>query len=116
MANKPAGGYGSKQIVTKPQPKREPLARAVDPSSVSYMGQSLAFRPGPLYTGTGLNSQKAGQANSMVVGVGGGRTVMKSGTQHTYGAPRQPEPDRAPDVPGAKPGRDILSQYGPESK
>ena len=102
--------------MTKPQPKYEPLAKAVQPARADKLGQALAYPPGPIYQGKGFNSTKAGQPNSMVSGPGGGRTVMRSGSQAMHGPVRQGEPDRAPDPPATRPGKDILSDFGPESK
>jgi hypothetical protein len=101
------GGIGSNKLVTKPQPKTEPLAKAVMPGRADMQGQALAFDPGPLYSGKGFNSTKAGQANSMVSGPGGGRTVMRSGSQATHG-PVNSGSHRE----GA--GKDILSEFGPD--
>ena len=114
MANRAGSGIESNKLVRKPQPKTEPLAKAVQPGRADKFGQALAYPVGPIYQGKGFNSTKAGQPNNMVSGPGGGRTVMASGTQGTHGPTRPGEPDRAPDVPATRPGRDILSDYGPE--
>jgi hypothetical protein len=102
------GGINSNKLVTKPQPKTEPLAKAITPGRADMQGQALTFNPGPLYSGKGFNSTKAGQPNSMVSGPGGGRVLYgQGGTQGTHGAVNRGEgPNNPP--------RDILSEFGPE--
>jgi hypothetical protein len=112
MSHSPGGGYGSNKVVHSRNPKTEPHARAASESEVSHIGQALAFEPDPLFSGEGYNAPP--RTTPWSVGVGVGRTVMASGSQGTHGPTRAGEPDRAPDPPATRPGRDILSDYGPE--
>jgi hypothetical protein len=117
MAHRAGGGIQSNKIVYRTGPKREPLAKAVDPVGVSHLGTSIAYKPNPLYTGKGFNSAEAGRPHNMMSGPGGGRVLYgQSGTNKQYGPANPGDRSSAPDVPGAKPGRDILRDYGPESK
>jgi hypothetical protein len=115
-SHRAGGGINSNKVIAKPQPKYEPLAKAVKPGRADEFGQALAYPVGPIYQGKGFNSTKAGQPNNMVSGPGGGRTVMASGTQGTHGPVRQGEADHAPDPPATRGGKDILREFGPESK
>jgi len=102
--HRPAGGVHSKQVIHKPQPKVEPKAKAINPAGVSHLGISQFLGREPLEGGRGFNAP-VGPTNNLVSGPGGGRTIYKSGSQHGMG-PAKPMPE----------GRDILSEYGPESK
>ena len=102
--HRPAGGLHSKQTVHKPQPKVEPRAKAINPEAVAQIGISSFLGKEPIYEGRGFNAP-VGPTNTLVSGPGGGRTIYKSGSQHGMGPAREmPE------------GKDILSEYGPESK
>jgi hypothetical protein len=107
MANKPAGGLGSNKVIHRNAPKAEPKPRAVNPAAVNQLGEALAFRPEPLFVGKGYATPQGPSDNVAAVGVGGGRTVMSSGSQATHG-PVVPGSHR----PGA--GKDILSEFGPD--
>jgi hypothetical protein len=101
--HRPAGGVHSKQTVHRPLSKAEPKPHAIDPKAVSQIGlQSFlgrdALREGRGYGPVGPTD------NVAAVGVGGGRTIYKSGSQHGMG-PAKPMPE----------GRDTLAEYGPES-
>jgi hypothetical protein len=101
--HRPAGGVHSKQVIHKPQPKREPRSHAIDPGAVSQIGTSRFLGREELRTGKGYEAP-VGPTSTMVSGPGGGRTVYKSGGQHGLG-PAKPMPE----------GRDTLAEYGPES-
>jgi hypothetical protein len=117
MAHKPAGGLGSNKVVQRRAPKAEPVPQKINIHAVSTLGQAVAFKPEPLTAGRGYATPQGPSDNVAAVGVGGGRTLYgQSGMQHTHGPVRQGQPDKAPDIPGAKPGKDILKMYGPESK
>jgi hypothetical protein len=113
MSHEPGGGIASKNVVHSRNPKTEPVAKAVRPGEADYLGQALAYEPPDLYDGEGYNAPP--RSTPWSVGVGVGREVMSSGSQGHHGPARQGEPDRAPDVPATRGGRDILKDYGPES-
>jgi hypothetical protein len=116
MPNKPAGGLGSRQVVKSRAPKVEPIPHKVSVAAVSQLGEAVAFKPEPLTAGRGY-AEPQGPTSNMGQGPGANRVLYgQSGTQRTYGPTRGGEPDRAPDIPGTKPGKDILRDYGPESK
>jgi hypothetical protein len=97
------GGHGSRQVTHTRAPKAEPKPHAIEPKAVSQIGiQSFlgrdALREGRGYGPVGPTD------NVAAVGVGGGRTIYKSGSQHGMG--------QAKPMPA---GRDTLAEYGPES-
>jgi hypothetical protein len=105
MSHKPAGGLHSRQVVHKPQPKVEPKPQAVNPASVSQLGEALGFKPEPMFVGKGYATPQ-GPKDNLVSGPGGGRVLYgQSGVQGQHG-PAVPGSHR----PGA--GKDILSEYG----
>jgi hypothetical protein len=97
MSHKPAGGIGSRNVVSKPV-KVGAGARGVNTRFVSSVGQSMgnkateqsgtipyvreevygggSFRPAPMGNAV---------AASTVCGPGGSRTVMRSGQQNQWG-------------------------------
>jgi hypothetical protein len=83
--HRPAGGLHSKQTIHKPQPKFEPRAKAMSVERVSQIGATVSFRKPPLEEGRGYNAP-VGPTSTLVSGPGGGRTVMKSGSQGQHGA------------------------------
>jgi hypothetical protein len=83
--HRPGGGLHSKQTVHKPQPKVEPRAKAINPAGVSHLGISQFLGREPLERGLGYNPP-VGPTNNLVSGPGGGRTVMKSGSQGPHGS------------------------------
>jgi len=114
MTHYPGGGIDSKNVKHTRNPKTEPNAQAADVASVSQVGQAVGFEADPLFSGPGYNPPP--RETPWSVGPGVGRRVMPPGSQGHYGPSAQGEPDRAPDVPATRPGRDILRDYGPESK
>jgi hypothetical protein len=110
------GGITSNKVVHRPAPKAEPRSRAVNPAYADQLGRALgnhATNSGktlkggavPMDAGRGYQGPKGPSDNVAAVGVGGGRTVMKSGTQSMHG---QPVRSATP------PARDILGDFGPE--
>jgi hypothetical protein len=110
------GGITSNKLVTTRAPKAEPRARAQSPSAVSKLGamqgnhatgqgRNVNVPPPKLDAGRGYQPPSGPTDNVAAVGVGGGRTVYRSGSQGSTPVAR-PMP----------PGRDILSEFGPESK
>jgi hypothetical protein len=98
------GGITSNKLVQSRAPKAEPKAHAMSPGGVSRIGvhPSPLSRPEPIEAGRGF--QPVGPTDNVAaVGVGGGRTVHRTGSQ-------SPTP-AAKAMPA---GRDILSEFGPE--
>jgi hypothetical protein len=114
------GGYDSRQVKKSTGYKTEPVSKAVSPAGANQQGAATAFKKEDLYSGKGYTPQPCGPTgvpgkyNAAKQGPGSGRTVMPSGSQSQYGPVAQGQQNRAPDVPATKPGRDILSDYGPE--
>jgi hypothetical protein len=122
MKIKSGGGITSNKLKESKAYKTEPKPTAISPAAVNQMGVSTHFpkeklEQGPGYrTGpqqpTGIAGARKGPSGA---GPGGmGRTIYSSGSQAQHGPVNPGERDRAPDVPGAAPGRDILRDYGPE--
>jgi hypothetical protein len=97
QGNRPAGGLGSRVVKHSSNPKVEPRPRAVNPAAAGQLGTSLGDHatvkqsPGarplkgagqPVYGGPGYEAKGPMQGK---VGVGGGRTIHKSGSQATHG-------------------------------
>jgi len=82
---------------------------------------AVQFKKEPLQQGAGYEPGKVGSTgiagatyNAAKAGPGSQRTIYKSGSQMQHGPVAQGSRNTAPDVPGTVPGRDILSDYGPE--
>jgi hypothetical protein len=118
---KSGGGITMNKVSHASGPKREPIARAVSPAAVSQMGVATPFPKEPLHQGKGYSQGPMpptgipGKYNSAWEGPGSGRTIYRTGAQNLYGPVNPGERNRAPDPPATKPGRDILSMYGPEA-
>jgi hypothetical protein len=102
------GGYGSRPHRDVRAPKAEPRARGINPSAVAQLGAhvgdhitnkaSTGYRGEPLVRGSGYSPPVGPTDNVAACGVGGGRTVMKSGSQGMTG-----QPDRGmPGLPSTK--------------
>jgi hypothetical protein len=113
------GGYKMNKHRDTRAPKAEPRPRAINPSAVHQLGNMLGDHTTHSKTGTGYRGEELVRGkgysgpvgptdNVKAVGVGGGRTIYSCATQDQHGAP-------APGNPPAK-NRDILGEYGPESK
>ena len=117
------GGLTSNKLVTsRAGYKVEPVANKASPAGSNQQGQAVQFKKEPLIqAGKGYNplpvppTGAPGKYNSAWQGPGSGRTVYRTGSQSTYGPVNPGERNKAPDVPAATPGRDILSGYGPEA-
>jgi hypothetical protein len=105
------GGYNSRQVSHRNEPKTEPKAKAANPAGVAQMGLSHQFKPEPMLQGkgyepkamgsTGIANARKGHAGP---GPGGGsRTIYRSGSQ----SPTPPAHEMHK-------GREILGAYGPE--
>jgi hypothetical protein len=109
------GGYRMNKHRDVRAPKVEPRPRAVHPGGVGQLGQSQGshvtrgeesnYRGDPFYRGKGYATPVGPSDNVAAVGVAGGRKVYASGSQQQYGSGGPAKPS----------GRDILSDYGPES-
>jgi hypothetical protein len=108
------GGITSNKLVTTKAPKTEPRSRAISPAAVSRIGAkqgnhatgkgTVRVVSPPLDAGRGY-SAPVGPASNLAAGPGAGRAVYRTGSQ-------SPTPAARPMAPG----RDILSEFGPESK
>jgi hypothetical protein len=121
MRIKSGGGTNSRQVVqSKSGGKVEPVSHKGNAAGVAQQGLATAFRKEPIEQGRGYEPKAMpatgvkGTYNSAAQGPGSGRTVYGSGSQSTYGPVNPGQVNRAPDPPATKPGRDILSDYGPE--
>jgi hypothetical protein len=114
------GGYNSRQVSHRREPKVEPKPKAANVAGVAQQGMAVAFKKEPLFQGSGYEPGQMpatgvpGKFNSATSGPGSGRTVYGSGSQSTYGPVATGQVNRAPDPPATAPGKDILSMYGPE--
>jgi|SRR5215813_8191453 len=105
------GGYGSRNVSHRREPKTAPKPTAINPAGVSQRDVSTAFRKekvevGPGYSpqampGTGIPHARQGPAGAGPGG--GGRTIYQSGSQSPT-PPAEPMPAR----------REILGAFGPE--
>jgi hypothetical protein len=99
------GGIGMNKHRDVRAPKAEPRPRSINPSAVAqlgahvgdkvtHVGKSTGYRGEPLVRGSGYSPPQGPTDNVKAVGVGGGRTVMKSGSQcqtgPVAGSPRPP--------------------------
>ena len=110
------GGIASKNVRHVSAPKSEPRAHARNPGAVAQYGahpgshvtdrsESTRYRGEPDFTRSGY-SPPQGPTSFSNVGPGGGRKIYGSGSQQQYGSGGPPKPA----------GRDILTEYGPDSK
>jgi hypothetical protein len=126
MVKLTGGGYNSRQVSHRHEPKTEPETHKGNPAGVAQQGMAVQFKKEPVQQGphtgyepgkvgaTGIAGATKGPAGA---GPGGyGRTIYRSGSQMQHGPVAKGETNRAPDVPGTAPGRDILSDYGPERR
>jgi hypothetical protein len=79
------GGHGSRPVTDTRAPKVEPKAHSIDPKAVSQIGLQTFLGRDALRDGKGYATPQGPTDNVAAVGVGGGRTVMKSGSQGTHG-------------------------------
>jgi hypothetical protein len=73
--------------------------------AATQIGLQTAYLKDDLVRGKGYATPKGPTDNVKAVGVGGGRDIHPSGSQHGL-RPAQPSPE----------GKDILSEFGPEIK
>jgi hypothetical protein len=121
MKIKSGGGITSNKYVTsKVGQKVEPVSHKASPAGVAQQGMAVQFRKEPLQAGRGYEPKAMGPTgvpgkfNVATSGPGSGRTIHPTGSQSQYGAVNPGQVNRSPDPPSTVPGRDILSDYGPE--
>ena len=119
---KSGGGINSnKTVQSRSGGKVEPKAKAANVAGVAQQGMATAFKKEPLTQGKGYEPSPMaptgapGKYNAATQGPGSQRTIYRSGTQSQYGPNAPNAVNRAPDPPATAPGRDILSDYGPEA-
>ena len=97
-----------------------PSTNVINPAGTRQLGNAVERETvQPLQRGSAKAATELGNALATNVGKGGpgtGRTIYGSGSQGTWGSPAQGEADHAPDVNDMSGGRDILGEFGPESK
>jgi hypothetical protein len=81
------GGIEGRQVSETRAPKREPISHPVDMNRPSMIGASTYFQKPPLYSSTKASTPVG--ATPSVAGPGGGRMVMRAGSQ-------SPTPNPAP--------------------
>ena len=93
--HRPGGGIASNKVVHRPHGKTEPVANKYRPQGVSQWGQAQGthvtrYGESP-YRGEAKRGGKGYEPPGMIsdpvkaVGVGGGRTIYKTGTQDQHG-------------------------------
>jgi hypothetical protein len=102
--HRPGGGLHSKQTVHKQAPKIEPRPHSINPKAVAEIGASQYWGQQELRDGKGYATPVGISDPVAAVGVGGGRTIYKSGSQQGLRPARE--------LPA---GRDMLSEFGAES-
>jgi hypothetical protein len=100
--HRPAGGLHSKQTVHKQAPKLEPKPHSIDPKATSQIGLQIFLGRDALRDGKGY-ATPVGPTSNLVSGPGGGRTVMKSGSQGTHGSVDRGVPSGMPSTKGEWP-------------
>jgi len=113
MAKKLTGGgiLGNKNV-SPPVRTGQPY-KASSPAAADQLGQAVSFKReqvevGRAYTGSPLGNELAA---SVKCGPGGGRTVMKSGSQNQWGPPNRGEAGMQPSTADRGP-RAILGPPG----
>jgi hypothetical protein len=101
--HRPAGGLHSKQTVHRPLSKPEPKPHSINPEATAQIGISTFLGREALRDGKGYATPIGPSDNVAAVGVGGGRTVMKSGSQGTHGSVDRGVPSGMPSTKGQWP-------------
>jgi hypothetical protein len=81
------GGHGMNKVHHRSAPKAEPKPHSINPAAVSQIGLGTFLGREALRDGKGYATPRGPTDNVAAVGVGGGRTVMKSGSQGQHGTP-----------------------------
>jgi hypothetical protein len=82
MSHKPGGGIESNKVVHRQAPKAEPKSHAMSKDAATQIGISTPYPKAELVRGRGYANPVGPTDNVKAVGVGGGRTVYESGSQH----------------------------------
>jgi hypothetical protein len=121
MRIKSGGGIQSRNVSHRYEPKVEPVAHKANVGAVAQEGRAVQFEKEPLTQGRGYEPKPMGPTgigrattSTATSGPGSQRTTYASGSQGRYGPNAPNAVNRSPDPPGTAPGRDILSDYGPE--
>jgi hypothetical protein len=121
MVKLTGGGIsGNKVVQSRSGQKVEPKTHRANVAGVAQQGLAVAFKKELLTQGKGYEPKAMGptgapgQYNAATSGPGSQRTVYRSGSQCQYGPANPGQVNRSPDRPATAPGRDILSDYGPE--
>ena len=105
-----SGGGTNKTVQSRSGGKVEPISKAGNLAGVGQVGLSHAFKPDPMLQGKGYEPAKMGAVDRpsykgpSVAAPGSNRTIYPSGFQAKTPA--------AKEMPA---GREILSEYGPDS-
>jgi hypothetical protein len=78
------GGLRSNKLVQSRSSKSEPRSHKVTPGAADAIGQTVAYKKPPLEAGRGITSVGPTD-NVKAVGVGGGRTTLRCGSQGLHG-------------------------------
>lgn len=124
MVKLTGGGIsGNKVVQSNKGRKVEPTSHKANVGGVAQQGLATQFKKDPLEQGRGYEPKAMGPTgiaggtyNSASTGPGSQRTTYRSGSQAQHGPVAQGSVNRAPDPPATAPGRDILSDYGPEKR
>ena len=96
------GGLGMNKVTHRRAGKSEPKPRAISPAAVNQLGahvgshvtdgRDTGYRGEEWVRGKGYAPPQGPTDNVKAVGVGGGRTIYRSGTQCQTGSPAQGNP------------------------
>jgi hypothetical protein len=105
------GGFNSRVVKHDRKGKQEPVTHKGNVAGVAQQGRAVAFEKSPITQGKGYEPKP--MASTGIAGArqghagagpgGGGRTIYKSGSQSPI-----------PPAHGMPPGRDTLSEFGPD--
>jgi hypothetical protein len=97
------GGIGSRPVSHTRAPKAEPKPHSINPKAVSQIGLSTVLGRDELRDGKGYATPRGPSDPVAAVGVGGGRTIYKSGGQGTHGSVDRGVPSGMPSTKGQWP-------------
>jgi hypothetical protein len=117
--HRPGGGLHSNKVLHRPHGKTEPIANKYRPQGVSQWGQMqgshATHSTDSNYRGEAKRGGRGYEPPGMIsnpvtaVGVGGGRTIYKTGTQGVQGSTN-------PGSPRPVSSEHIISQFGPDKR
>jgi hypothetical protein len=109
---KSGGGIRSNKRREVPVRTGPPRTNVVSVQAASELGARTAFAKPDLYKGTAAQVPMGNETSANIkCGPGGGRTIYRFGTEGIHGKVSPGEGKIGPNA-----GRDILSDFGPESK